>query len=142
MYNFKVIFNGNFNLTLMSFWGQMKSLIFRFWEEPLWTLFLLSFSFFLTTFTISFWIFLYIFGHLKKTLQIFENMPNLLQNDHFALKCTSLLSNVHFKGHFLTIKKIQIFEKHTKLATKWTFCSQKYIFYKFEIWNLPRRSQA
>ena len=56
------------------------------------------------------------FGHFwtffQKKLQIFEKMPNLPQNENFAHKCTSLLSNVHF----LTFKKKhQIFEKMPNL---------------------------
>ena len=63
--------------------------------------FLSLFFFFLTTFaTHRFDIFLTFFDNF---FLIFENMPNLLQNEHehFALKCTSLLSN----EHFLTFKK-------------------------------------
>ena len=63
-------------------------------------------------------------------------MPNLAQNENFALKCTSLLSNVHFwhlKKNFKFLKKWQIchnmniFRKNDKFATIWTFSSQMYI---------------
>ena len=69
---------------------------------------------------------MYIFWHLKKIkLQIFKNMPNLPQNAHFALKCTSLLSNVHF-WTFLDIFLTLNFRKHAKFPAKSTFCSQNW----------------
>ena len=86
-------------------------------------------------------IFLTFFDIFFKKLQIFKRIPNLPQNEHFALKCTSCSQMYIFDifWHFLN-KKIQIFEnmpnlpqnenfalKCTSLLSNVHHCSQMYI---------------
>ena len=90
---------------------------------------------------------MYIFWHLKKKIQIFENMPNLPQNEKFALKCTSLLSNVHhwsqinifWKQNFKFSKTCQICSQLYIIALKCTFFTIFLILQIFE--NMPNLPQ-
>ena len=66
-------------------------------------------------------------------LTFFQKNFKFLKQCQICHSINIWLSNVHHWSqmyifwHFFTLKKIQIFKKHAKFATKWKFCSQMYI---------------
>ena len=147
-------------------------IIFRFWEEPLWTLFLSSFfSQFRYIILTFFWHFLTFFPKnfkYLKTCQICDKMyiialkctsialkctffDNFLKTLNFQKKCqicykmNILLWNVHHCSqmyNFWHLKKLQIFENMSNLPQNEILLSNVYLLHKFKIWNLPRRNRS